>query len=104
MNDHSETMHGDMALAAQEAAEVLRALSNPARLVILCRLAEGPCSVRELEETIGESQAYVSQQLARLRERGLVAATREGRIMRYRLSDSRVTPVIEVLHAQFCQR
>ncbi|MEM0947306.1 MAG: metalloregulator ArsR/SmtB family transcription factor [Pseudomonadota bacterium] len=91
-----------MALAAEEAAAVLRALSNPSRLLILCQLVESERTVGEIEVLLGLGQAYVSQQLARLREEGLVAATRDGRQMRYRLHDERVAPVIRTLYEQFC--
>lgn len=93
-----------MALAAEEASSMLRALSNPSRLMLLCHLVGGEKSVGELEEALGLGQAYVSQQLARLRSEGLVAATREGRVMRYRLADTRIRPVIETLYQQFCPR
>lgn len=99
-----ETRESEMAAAAEEAASVLRALSNPSRLLLLCYLVEGERTVGEMEEALGLGQAYVSQQLARLREEGLVAATRDGRMMRYRLSDPRVAPVIEVLYQQFCPK
>ena len=46
----------------------------------------------------------MSQQLARLREEGLVAATRDGRLMRYRLHDARIRPVMQVIYEQFCPR
>ncbi len=95
-------MQDRMALAADEAASMLRALSNPSRLLLLCQLVEREKSVSELEAALDLSQAYVSQQLARLRAEGLVAATREGRIVRYRLADSRITPVIQTLYEQFC--
>lgn len=93
-----------MATAATEAAGVLRALSNPSRLMLLCCLVERERTVGEMEEELGLGQAYVSQQLARLREEGLVAATRDGRMMRYRLSDPRVAPVIHVLYENFCPK
>lgn len=92
-----------MAEAADEAAGILRALSNPSRLMILCHLVEQERTVGEIEEALDLSQAYVSQQLARLRDEGLVTATRDGRMMRYRLSDARVAPVISVLYEQFCR-
>lgn len=94
----------EMAAAAEEAAGVLRALSNPSRLMILCHLVEGERTVGEMEDALGLGQAYVSQQLAKLREEGLVSATRDGRMMRYRLSDPRVAPVIAVLYEQFCPK
>ena len=104
MNVETAIEKTHMAEAAREAASVLRALSNPSRLLLLCCLVEGEQTVGELESELGLSQAYVSQQLARLREEGLVAATRDGRMMRYRLSDPRVAPVIEVLYDQFCRK
>jgi len=91
-----------MAAAAHAAAGALRALSNPSRLLILCRLVQGPASVGTLETTLGLGQAYVSQQLARLRADGVVSATREGRSMVYHLSDPRITPVLRALHAAYC--
>jgi ArsR family transcriptional regulator len=104
MDDQIGLADDSMRLAAEEAAAVLKALSNPSRLMILCQLAEGEFTVGAIEDRLGLGQAYVSQQLARLREEGLVTATRDGRLMRYRLSDPRVTPVIQTLYEQFCPR
>jgi ArsR family transcriptional regulator len=68
-------------------ADVLRTLASPRRLDILHRLAEGPCEVSRLAGDIGASQPNVSQHLAVLRSAGLVEAAREGREVRYRLTD-----------------
>jgi ArsR family transcriptional regulator len=68
-------------------AEVLKTLANPRRLEILHRLAAGPCEVTRLAAELGASQPNVSQHLALLRNAGLVEAEREGREIRYRLSD-----------------
>ncbi len=96
------SMQDRMALAADEAASMLKALSNPSRLLLLCHLVGGEKSVSELEAALDLSQAYVSQQLARLRAEGLVAATRDGRVVRYRLADGRIAPVIQTLYEQYC--
>jgi ArsR family transcriptional regulator len=93
-----------MAEAADEAATLMRALSNPSRLLLLCQLVEGEKSVGELERALGMSQAYVSQQLARLRGETLVAANRDGRTVRYRLADPRIIPVLRAIYEQFCPR
>ena len=68
-------------------AEVLRTLASPRRLEILHRLAVGPCEVGRLAEELGVSQPNVSQHLAVLRAAGLVEADRDGRAVRYRLTD-----------------
>lgn len=102
MSDVSPIPDAEMAVAADQAAGVMRALSNPSRLRLLCALVGSERTVGELEKTLGAPQAYVSGQLARLRAEGLVEATREGRQVRYSLADPRVTPVLERLYEVFC--
>ncbi len=103
MNDIVVTAEA-MDKAADEAAEVLKVLSNPARLRILCALLPGERCVGELEETLGASQSYVSGQLARMRAEGLVSCDRDGRTIRYRLADPRVGPILERLYEVFCPK
>jgi DNA-binding transcriptional ArsR family regulator len=78
-------------------AEVLRTLANPNRLDILHRLAVGPCEVGRLADALGLSQPNVSQHLAILRASGLVDADRDGREVRYRLTDPDVTLACEIM-------
>ena len=68
-------------------AEVLKTLASPRRLDILHKLANGPIEVGRLAEAIGASQPNVSQHLAVLRNAGIVEAERDGREVRYRLTD-----------------
>ena len=91
-----------MDAAAGEAAAMLKVLSNPGRLRILCALVLCDMSVSELETALGQSQSYVSGQLLKLRAEGLVACERDGRVMRYRLADARVRPILERLYDVFC--
>jgi DNA-binding transcriptional ArsR family regulator len=72
-------------------AEVLKTLASPRRLEILHVLARGPIEVGRLAELIGASQPNVSQHLAVMRTAGIVDAERDGREVRYRLSDPDVT-------------
>ena len=87
---------------ADEAAELLKVLSNPARLRMLCALLPEERCVSELERMLGASQSYVSGQLARMRSEGLVACSRNGRTIRYRISDERIRPILERLQEVFC--
>lgn len=80
----------------------LKAVSHPARLVLLCRLAEGTATVGEMEAMLGLPQAEVSKQLARLRGDGLVTHQRDGRNVSYSIADPRTLRLIKVLHAEFC--
>jgi DNA-binding transcriptional ArsR family regulator len=78
-------------------AEVLRTLANPNRLDILHRLAVGPCEVGRLADALGLSQPNVSQHLAILRASGLVDADRDGREVRYRLTDPAVMLACDIM-------
>jgi len=99
---NSEQLLDHMDAAAKEAADVLKALSNPGRLRILCALVPGPLTVTEIETAVGASQSYVSGQLLKLRGEGLVSCERDGRAMYYELSDPRVRPLLEKVYELFC--
>jgi DNA-binding transcriptional ArsR family regulator len=87
---------------SQEAAGLLKALSNRNRLMILCELSNGERSVSALEAVVPLSQSALSQHLAKLREGGFVATRREAQTIYYALSDARVARLIAVLHELFC--
>ena len=93
-----------MEQGAVDATNFLKALAHEGRLAILCRLAEGECSVTEFEELLSARQAAVSQQLARLRLEGVVGTRREGKSVYYYLADDRVKTIIPVLYQMFCAK
>ena len=67
--------------SAGEAAALLKAMSNPNRLMILCMLCETPrASAGELAQITGLSPSATSQHLARMRDEGLLQI--EGRSLR----------------------
>lgn len=84
------------------AADFLKALANPNRLVILCLLRDGEFSVRELEDRLDLRQPTLSQQLARLREDDLVATRRDGKQIYYSLASDEVRRTIALLDDMFC--
>lgn len=92
----------DMRQAATEACALMRVLSNPDRLMILCQLSQGERRVGELETLLGIVQPTLSQQLTVLREEQLVGTRREGKNIFYRLESPRALAVIETLYQQFC--
>ncbi len=76
---------------------MLKAMGNPHRLIILCRLSEGECSVGELEPLVGLSQSALSQHLARLRRDQLVTTRRDAQMVFYSLANENAAILIEVL-------
>jgi len=87
---------------AEVAASLLKAMSNPHRLMILCRLGASEASVSELQTDSGLSQSALSQHLSVLRMRELVATRRDAQTIYYRLSDPAVRQVIETLMKIYC--
>ena len=80
-------------------AETLKTLASPRRIEILHVLAGGPIEVGRLASRIGASQPNVSQHLSVLRTAGLVEAERDGREVRYRLSDPDVMVACGLMRA-----
>lgn len=89
---------------ASKAAELLKAMSNEHRLLVLCHLGGGEMSVSEINERIDLSQSSLSQHLARLRKDGLVATRRESQTIYYRIADDVVIKLIQLLHSEYCNK
>ena len=87
---------------ARQASELMRALANENRLMILCQLVPGERSVGDLAEALDLRQAAVSQQLALLRKDGLVAPRRDGQTVYYALAGDAARRVLDVLYELFC--
>jgi ArsR family transcriptional regulator, virulence genes transcriptional regulator len=87
---------------AAKAAELLKALGNEQRLMILCNLVSGPLSVGELNERVALSQSALSQHLGILRDSGIVTTRRESQSVIYSLPQGVVTQIIGLLHEKFC--
>lgn len=88
--------------SARRASELLKALGNENRLLILCNLASGEKSVGELQQAIGLRQSALSQHLARLRHDGLVQTRRASQTIYYSLDGEEASRVIEVLYSLYC--
>jgi ArsR family transcriptional regulator len=89
---------------AEQVADVLRALANERRLMILCKLVEwGEATVGTLVEAVGLSQSALSQHLAKMREEGIVAYRRESQTLWYRIADPRTETLLGHLQQLYCQ-
>lgn len=82
---------------AERMAGRLKVMSNPLRLIMLCRLEEGEVSVNELVTLTGLAQPSVSQHLAMLRDEGVVSIRQQAQTRFYRLTDPVVRAVIRTL-------
>ncbi|NLY26761.1 MAG: winged helix-turn-helix transcriptional regulator [Alcaligenaceae bacterium] len=91
-----------MRQAAGHACRLMKVLSNPDRLLLLCQMMQGEKCVSELEQLVGIGQPTLSQQLGVLRQEGLVNTRREGKNIYYSMASSQALAVMQVLYSQFC--
>ena len=90
---------------ATEVADILRALANERRLMILCKLVEwGEANVTSLAEAVGLSQSALSQHLAKMRDEGIVAFRRESQTVWYRIADPRIEQLFATLYDLYCKQ
>ena len=89
--------------SADSACRLMKALSNPDRLLLLCQLTEGEKRVGELEALVGIAQPTLSQQLGVLRDEGLVTTRREGKNIYYQIASTEALAVMQTLFDQFCK-
>ena len=85
----------------EEVARRFALLSDPTRLRILDALLEcGDITVSELAKVVGEAAPNVSQHLSRLLAADIVGRRRDGRTVRYSVSDPTIRPLCDlVCHA-----
>ena len=93
---------GIMERAADQASDLLKALSNRHRLLIICQLIDGERSVGELAQFLNLRDSTVSQHLALLRKDGLVAARRDGQTIYYSIASEPAREVLKTLYHVFC--
>lgn len=90
-------MSSAKSLLFENLADLIRALSHPARLEILECVAQSPRSVESLAEMVGMSVANTSQHLQQLRRAGLVAAERRGKHVHYHPVDCGIADALVAL-------
>jgi len=86
----------------ERAARSLKAMSHPLRLKILCVLGECEYSVQDIVEQVGTSQSNISQHLAILRDKSILASRKDANRVYYRVSDARTLRLISMMREVFC--
>ncbi len=88
----------------ERAARSLKAISHPIRLKILCTLSHGEVSVQDIVDHVGTSQSNISQHLAILRDKGILASRKDANRVYYRVGDPRTLRLIGMMREVFCTR
>jgi len=84
------------------AARSLKAMSHPLRLKILCTLGDREVSVQDIVDNVGTSQSNISQHLAILRDKGILASRKDANRVFYRVGDARTLRLICMMREVFC--
>ena len=88
----------------ERASRSLKAMSHPLRLKILCTLGDQEISVQDIVERVGTSQSNISQHLAILRDKGILASRKDANRVYYRVGDGRTLQLISMMREVFCTR
>jgi ArsR family transcriptional regulator, virulence genes transcriptional regulator len=91
-----------MERAGDQASDLLKALSNRHRLLIICQLIDGERSVGDLAEFLSLRCSTVSQHLALLRKDRLVSARRDAQTVNYSIASEPAREVLKTLYQAFC--
>jgi DNA-binding transcriptional ArsR family regulator len=89
---------------ALKATALLKAMSNPARLMVLCQLSDGEKSVGQLARAVGLSQSGLSQHLAILRREGILLNRRDAQTIYYSIASREAAAVMKTLYDLFCAK
>ncbi|HSP00379.1 MAG: ArsR/SmtB family transcription factor [Thioalkalivibrio sp.] len=87
----------------ERASRSLKAMSHPLRLKILCILGDREVSVQEIVDNVGTSQSNISQHLAILRDKGILASRKDANRVYYRVGDARTLRLIGMMQEVFCR-
>ncbi len=93
-----------MQQASMQASQLLKSLSHPDRLLLLCQLTQGEYCVGELESLVGVGQPSLSQQLGILRKDELVSTRRDGKQIYYSIASDDALAVLQLLYQRFCAK
>lgn len=94
MMDHEEQV--------EIAARALKAISHPLRLKILCVVGDQEVCVQDIVEAVGTSQSNISQHLAILRDKKVLATRKDANRVFYRVADRRTLQLIVMMREVFC--
>jgi ArsR family transcriptional regulator len=104
--DPVKSIDAPQLLAREEDIEIasrsLKAMSHPLRLKILCTLGSQEVSVQDIVDNVGTSQSNISQHLAILRDKGILASRKDANRVYYRVGDARTLRLIGMMQDVFC--
>ncbi len=83
-------------------SNLLKSISHPSRLMILCLLQDQELTVGDLQAELKTTNANISQHLSILRNQGIVRSRKEANFIFNRIADDRVIQLIDTLQDLYC--
>ena len=96
MQDHIKDEH------IEAISKLLKSMSHPIRLKILCLLQEGELSVGDIRNQVETTNANVSQHLNILRSQGIIDFRKDANFIYNRITDKRILELIQKMRHLFC--
>ena len=81
---------------------LLKSISHPLRLKILCLLQDGEKTVGDIQGEVLTTNSNISQHLTKLRNQGIVTSRKEANFIYNRIADERVVELVNTLQELFC--
>ena len=89
-----------MTIKYEKLSEILKALAHPARLKMVAGLLKDECNVTQIQKELRMPQPTISQHLRILKNAGIIKGRKEGTKTCYRVIDTRVRKIIEVVKSR----
>ncbi len=87
----------------EEIAKLLKTMSHPIRLKILCLLQDKELTVGDIHKEVQTTNANVSQHLSILRNQGIISFRKDANFIYNRISEGRVMELIKHMRDLFCK-
>ena len=87
---------------SEAVSALLKSISHPLRLKILCFLQDGEKTVGEIQAEVLTTNANISQHLTKLRNQGVITSRKEANFIYNRISDERVVDLVNAMQRLFC--
>lgn len=87
----------------KDVAALLKTMSHPIRLKILCLLQAQELAVGDIREEVQTTNANVSQHLSILRNQGIISSRKDANFIYNKIEDKRVLDLIAKMRELFCK-
>ncbi len=86
----------------EDMSRLLKSISHPIRLKILCLLQENEMSVGDIRDEVKTTKANISQHLSILRNQGIVSSRKDANFIFNRIADDRIVQLMKSMQTLFC--